>query len=120
MSFTLCLDKITELIKRKEYDKAWSEANFSLLELKKSNNDSWYMMYYQMAIICAKEKKWLDALCFMGYVIFYLETCGISHEKFILRMLKKIKKEDKMNDFIALSLVNPPKKLKNNLQILIN
>lgn len=120
MNFIECLDKIEELIKRKEYNKAWSEANFSLQELKKSNSDSWYMMYYQMAIICAKEKKWLDALSFMGYVIFYLKGCGISHEKFILRILKKIKKEDKISDFIALALAKSPKKFKNDLQILLN
>jgi len=86
-SFISYLDKIESLIKEKRYDEAWSIANEGLIKIEGEDK---YMMYYQMANIMAREKKWFDALEKMGLVIYYLKGLGgISHKKFVLRLLKK-------------------------------
>ena len=103
------LNKIEQLIKSKNYDEAWKIANEGLLELAKDNNEMWFAMYYQMAVILAREKKWQGALEKMGYLIHYLGGMGgTTHEKFILRLLKKCKKEDKFNKYIKLAIEEKP------------
>lgn len=99
------LNGIEKLTKEKKYDEAWKLANKGILELAKSNDEMWFMLYYQMAIILSKEKKWQNALEKMGYVIHYLGGLdGITHEKFILRLLKKIRKEDKFDEYVKLAI----------------
>jgi hypothetical protein len=95
------LDRIEKFKKQKQYDLAWSEANRGLAELMKSKGGDWCMMYYQMADILAREEKWLDALEKMGLCIHYLGGLGGTiHEKFVLRLLGKIGKKEKLNDYL--------------------
>lgn len=78
--FISYLDKVESLVKAKRYDEAWSVSNEGLIKIKGEDK---YMMYYQMANIVAREKKWFDALEKMGFVIFYLKGLGgVSHKKF--------------------------------------
>lgn len=108
--FIYYLDKIEYLIKDKRYNEAWKLVNEALIELAKNKDDSWFMMYYQMAVILTREKKWQNALEKMGYVIHYLRGVGgITHKKFILRLLKKFKKEDKFDEYIKLAIKEKPK-----------
>ena len=103
------LDEIQRLIKGGNYDKAWGLANKALIDLLKDNDEMWFMMYYQMATILAREKKWQNALEKMGYVIHFLGGLGgATHEKFVLRLLKKFKKENRMDEYIKLALENKP------------
>ena len=107
--FIYHLDKIEELIKHKRYDEAWKVANEGVIELSKNNDEMWFIMYYQMAVILSKEEKWQNALEKMGYMIHYFGGIGgITHEKFILRLLKKFKKENKFDEYIKLALEKKP------------
>lgn len=107
--FTNYLNKIEQLIKEKRYDNAWKLANEGLIGLLKEKDDMWFAMYYQMAIILAREKKWQNALEKMGYLIHYLGGIGgVTHEKFVLRLLKKFKKEDKFDEYIKLAIKEKP------------
>lgn len=109
MNFITCLDRVENLIKRKEYDKAWSEANSSLLNLKKAGDEMWFAMYHQLAVISAKEKRWFDALYQTACVIYYLDGFGgKTREKNVINWLKKIKREDKLDEFMKISLNNEP------------
>ena len=108
-TFPYYLDKIEKLIKEKKYDEAWVIANEGIIELSKLRDESWYMMYYQMAIISSREKKWLQALEKMGFVVHYIGCLGgVTHEKFVLRLLKKFGKEDRLKDYILLAIKKNP------------
>jgi len=114
------LNRIEQLIKNKKHDEAWRIANEGLLELAKDNNEMWFAMYYQMAIILAREKKWQNALEKMGYLVYYLKGVGgATHEKFILRLLKKIKKEDKFKEYIKLAIQEKPQNFGKSLSDLL-
>jgi len=103
------LNKIERLVKIRGYNEAWALANKALMDLVKDKDEMWFMIYYQMAIILAKEKKWQNALEKMGYMIHYSGGLGgITHERFILRLLKKFKKENKLNEYIKLAIENKP------------
>lgn len=111
------LDTIEKLIKVKQYDKAWSMANKGLLHIK---GDDRFMMYYQMALIAAREKKWFNALEKMGFVIYYLKGLGgEGHRKFSLRLLKKIKKETLLMDYVKLAEQTHPRDLAPQLKSLL-
>lgn len=56
VGFTSYLTQIKRIIKDKKYDEAYRKANEALTVLTEKGDDNWYMMYYQMAIILAKEK----------------------------------------------------------------
>jgi hypothetical protein len=101
------LDRIKSLIKSKQYDKAWALANEGLYKIKTGDR---FMMYYQMAIIVAREKKWFNALEKMGFVIYYLGRLGgISHKKFIIRLLKKFEKENLFEEYVKLAKKTHPR-----------
>jgi len=111
------LNKIESLIKVKKYDKAWSVANEGLIRIKTEDR---FMMYYQMAQIAAKEKKWFNALEKMGFVIYYLKGLGgISHERFVLKLLRKFKKETLLEEYIKLAKTTHPKGLAPKLKALL-
>ncbi len=115
--FAYYLDTIEKLIKAKQYDKAWSVANKGLVEIKGEDR---FMMYYQMALIRAREKSWFDALEKMGFVIHYLHGLGgESHRKFVLRLLKKFKKEVLLEKYIKLAERTHPRDLASQLKILL-
>jgi hypothetical protein len=115
------LNKIKRLTKEKKYNDAWKLANEGITELSKDNDDLWFMMYYQMAIIAAKEKRWENALEKMSYMIHYLKGLGgTTHKKFVLRLLKKIGKEDKFDDYIKLSKEKDIKNIRLSLSKLIS
>ncbi len=74
------------------------------------------MMYYQMAVILAKEKNWFDSLEKMGFVIYFLERLGgISHEKFVIRLLKKFKKEGFVEEYVNLAKKTHPRNFASQL-----
>lgn len=103
------LNRIEKLVKIRKYNEAWGLANEALIDLAKEKDEMWFMIYYQMAVILAREKKWQNALEKIGYVIHYLGgPGGITHERFILRLLKKFKKENKLNEYIKLAIENKP------------
>ena len=103
------LDKIEHLIKDKRYNEAWKLANEALIELVETKDELWFMMYYQMAIILARERRWQNALEKMGYVIHYSRGVGgVGHKKFVLRLLKKFKREDKFDEYIKLAIEKKP------------
>jgi hypothetical protein len=115
--FISYLDKIESLVKIKHYDEAWSVANEGLIKIKGEDR---YMMYYQMANIVAREKKWFDALEKMGFVIFYLKGLGgMSHKKFVLRLLKKFKKETSLEEYLELAEKTHPRDLLPRLKIFV-
>jgi hypothetical protein len=121
MNFITCLNRVENLIKRKEYDKAWGEANSSLLNLKKAGDEMWFAMYHQLAVISAKEKRWSDALYQTACVIYYLGGFGgKTREKLVINWLKKIKREDKLDEFMEISLKNEPTKSRPILYMLFN
>jgi hypothetical protein len=114
------LNEIESLKKAKEYDKAWGVANKAVVELFAAKDDSWYMMFYQMADILAREKKWFQALLNMGFCIHYLGRIGgSSHEYFIKHLLKKFNSEEKLFLYIELCKKTPPKNLKKELHKLL-
>lgn len=107
------LDKINRLIKNKDFDNAWKVANKGLIDIDGENK---YLMYYQMAIILSKEKKWADALEKMGFVIYYLKRVGgTTHNNFIIRLLKKVNKEKEVDVYIKLAVTNPPREFRHKL-----
>lgn len=111
MDFITCLNNTEDLIKKKQFNKAWAEANRCLIGLIKQNDESWYMMYYQMAVIASREKKWKNALFQMGLTIHYLGRLGgATHEKFTLRLLKKFSKQEKLSEYEALAKSSSPEK----------
>jgi len=117
-SFIDYLNKIEALIKLKKYDEAWKLANEGLIKIKGEDR---FMMYYQMAIITAKEKKWQSSLEKMGFVIYYLGGLGgASHKKFVIRILKKLKKENLFEDYIKLAQNNPPRSFSIKLSKFLN
>ena len=81
----------------------------------------WFMMYYQMADILAREKKWLHALRDMGFVVHYLKGLGgLTHEKFVKRLLRKLNAEDKFNEYIELCIKNSSKQIEPKLLALVD
>lgn len=57
----------------------------------------------------------------MGFFIhFHLGLGGITHEKFVKRLLKKFKKEDRLHDFIKISLKSELQELDKKIKDLIN
>src|SRR4030042_5985149 len=99
--FVYYLNTIAALINAKQYDKAWSIANKGLFNIKGEDR---FMMYYQMALIATKEKRWFTALEKMGFVIYYLKGLGgEGHRKFSLRLLKKFKKEALLEEYVRLA-----------------
>lgn len=111
------LDKIESLIKTRQYDKAWSVANEGLYKIKTEDR---FMMYYQMAIIAAREKRWLNALEKMGFVVYYLKGLGgISHKRFVLRLLKKFKKETLLEEYVKLAEKTHPRNLVSQLKVFL-
>lgn len=115
-TFSDYLDTVEKLIREKKYDKAWEAANEGLLGLMQAENESWYMMYYQMAIILAREKKWFQALEKMGFMVHYLgQLGGATHKKFVLRLLKKYGKED-IEGYVSLAVSKEPKDLASALE----
>lgn len=111
------LDQIDELKKNKLYDQAWRKANEALVHLNDEGNESWYMFYYQMADILAKEGKWFDALEKMGLCLHFLGRIGgISHEKFILRLLKKFSKDNSLESYVELVINSEPSSLGDKLK----
>lgn len=119
-TFLEYLDEIESLKKKKRFDEAWRVANQGIINLPKQQDDMWYMMYYQMADILAREKKWLQALFQMGLVIHFIHRLGgITHEKFVKRLLKKIDKESLFDEYVELSINSEPKKLEEKIRELI-
>jgi len=119
-TFLQYLDEIESLKKQKKLDEAWRAANQGIIDLSKQRDDSWYMMYYQMADILAREEKWSQALFQMGLVINFLHGLGgITHEKFVKRLLKKFKKELLFDEYIELSISSEPRELETKLSELI-
>lgn len=117
-NFINYLNNIEALIKSKRYDEAWRFANEGLIKIKGEDR---FMMYYQMAIITAKEKKWQNALEKMAFVIYYLGGLGgTSHRKFVIRLLKKLKKENLFENYIKLAQNNPPRSFSVKLSKLLN
>lgn len=115
--FVYYIDTIEKLIKAKQYDKAWSVANEGLFKIKTEDR---FMMYYQMALIAAKEKRWFNALEKMGFVVYYLKGLGgISHKRFVLRLLKKFKKEILLEEYVKLAERTHPKDLASQLKIFL-
>ena len=114
------LELIEKYKKEKRYYEAWRQANLALVELAKSGDDMWFMMYYQMADILAREKKWFHALRDMGFVVYYLKGLGgITHEKFVKRLLRKLNVEDKFNEYIELCIKTNPKQIEPKLLDLV-
>lgn len=117
-SFIDYLDNIEALIKSKKYYEAWRLANEGLIKIEGEDR---YMMYYQMAIIVAKERKWKNALEKIGFVIYYLGGLGgACHKKFVVRLLKKVKKEGLFENYIELAQNNPPRSFSIKLSKLLN
>lgn len=111
------LDRIKSFIKSKQYDKAWALANEGLFKIKTEDE---FMMYYQMAIIAAREKRWFNALEKMGFVIYYLGRLGgIRHKKFVIRLLKKFEKESLLEEYVKLAKKTHPRNLATELSSLL-
>ena len=120
-NFLEYLTLLESLKKDKKYDKAWEIANQGVSDLLLQKDDSWYAMYYQMADILARETKWEQALFQMSFfVYFHSGLGGITHEKFVKRLLKKIDKEHIFEDFVRVSLKNSPKESGNKIKELID
>lgn len=120
-TFIQYLEEIESLKKAKKFDEAWGAANKGITDLLKQKDDMWFMMYYQMADILAREKKWAQALSQMGLVIHFLHGLGgITHEKFVKRLLKKFNKEMLFDKYIELSLNTEPGELDIKVQELLN
>jgi len=95
--------------------------NKGVVDLLKQKDELWYMMYYQMADILFKEKKWLEAIFHMGLVIHFLRRLGGStHEKFVKKLLKKFDKEILFDQYLELSLNTKPNELEVKIQKLLN
>ncbi len=119
-SFAKYLQEIDKLKKQRQYDKAWKLAHKALVDFLKRKDESWFMFYYQLADISAREKRWMDALFFMSLVTHYLQRLGgVTHEKFIKRLLKKYGKEDRLEDFIKFSIQTPPERLGKKIKELL-
>lgn len=111
------LNDIEALKHERKFDLAWQMANKGLEDLLSQGDDSWYMMYYQMADISAIEKNWDQALFHMGLVIHFLKRVGgLTHEKFIKKLLHEVGHLAYYNKFIELSLNTDPKELQVILQ----
>ena len=120
-NFLQYLEQIESLKKAKKFDEAWKSANKGVADLLSQKDESWYMMYYQMADIFAREKKWRQALLQMGLVIHFNHGLGgITHEKFVKRLLKKFNKETAFNSYIELSLNTKPQELEVKIKELLN
>lgn len=121
--FTQTLESIEYYKKQKDYDRAWRIANSYILHSKIVDDDMWYMMYYQMADISARRKNWFGALEKMGYMIHYADfpkgVGGISHEKFVLRLLKKFNITNKYESYLELCKQTNPQKLQDELKKLV-
>jgi len=115
------LNEVEGLIKDKKLDEALNRSNEYLNALHEQNDDSWYMMYYQIAVIHAKEKRWEDALLNMGFVIYYLgRSGGVGHEQFARRLLKKLNKEDQYQKYVKIAQSHKPEYFKKELIKLLN
>lgn len=114
------IETINSLKLSKQYDEARKIANQGIADLLDQNNDTWFMMYYQMADILAREKKWKAALFHMWLVIHYLHWLGgVWHEKFVKRLLKKFNKERLFKQYIEVCKNTDPKKLEGKIIELI-
>lgn len=121
MNFITYLDEIEKLKKERRYDGAWALANKALIDLEMQKEEMWFMMYYQMADILAREKRWFEALEKMGFVIHYLgHLGGITHEKFVKRLLKKFELEGKIEEYLDIVKLSKPRQLGKKLKNLIN
>ena len=119
--FTQYLKELETLKKAGEFNEAWKLANLAMADFVKRGDEYWYDFYYQMADISAREKKWENALFHMGLITHYLKRIGgVSHEKFIKRLLKKFEKEASYNEFIDLSITSKPEDLREKLKTLLN
>jgi hypothetical protein len=120
-SFTQYLHELDKLKKEKKFNEAWKLANDAMFNFVKQGDEYWYDFYYQMADIAAREKKWENALFHMGLVVHYNKGVGgASHTKFIIRLLKKFKKEALFDDFIKLSLVTKSENIRDEMKDLLN
>ena len=118
--FSQYLDEIERLKKIKNFNQAWKVANEGLNDLVSQGDEYWFDLYYQLADIAAREKKWGNALNQMALVIHYNGRLGgVSHEKFIQRLLKKINQELKFDEFIALSINTSIEELNIKIQKLL-
>ena len=102
--FEQYVNQIQVLRETKAFDKAWSLSNSALIELRNNGNDSWYMVYYQMAMILADEGKWEKALLHLGLMLKELKRVGgAGQTKFINKVLKKMNMKDCFSDFVTMS-----------------
>ncbi|WP_029036808.1 hypothetical protein [Salinimicrobium xinjiangense] len=106
-NFEVYVKEVIDLKKTKEYDLAWRKANENMLKLVSEGHQMWYMMYYQMADILAREKRWYEALKHMTYVSHYIGRIGgTTHQRFIERLLKKVDRSSYLPDYIRI-LIDP-------------
>lgn len=121
MNFFDYLSEVERLKKAKDYEKAWALSNEAVINLHRSKEEMWYMVYYQMADILAREKRWFEALEKMGYVIYYLKGLGgITHEKFVIRLLGKLQAQDKLSSYLDLCEKTKPELLADKLHKLLD
>lgn len=117
--FTQELEKIEFYKKQGNFDAAWKLANACILSVDTKTNDLWYLMYYQMADILAREKKWAEALEKMGLMIHFANlpqgVGGITHQKFVRRLLRKFNVESQYDKYIELCKRTNPRVLMSEL-----
>lgn len=121
MSFSSDLYKIERLIKDKKYDKAHNLANSFLISYKESKNEMWVAFYHQLAIISAKEKNWFDALYQSACLIHNIGGFGgRTRERNIKLWLHKLKKSEKLREYMTIAVRESPNDAKSLLENLIN
>ncbi|MDT0685589.1 hypothetical protein [Autumnicola psychrophila] len=104
-NFEIYILEVIDLKKKKQYDLAWRKANEYMLKLVQEGHEMWYMLYHQMADILAREKKWYEALKQMTYTFHYLgKVGGITHQRFIEKLLKKVDKSSYFDEFVKISI----------------
>jgi len=110
----------------KELDKTdFSNRNWDKLQTRWFRLDnkrmSIFRFYYDSAKKALKEKNWFRALEMMCFVIHYLgKLGGATQEKFILRLLGKYDKKDKIIEYIGLAVNGKPKNFETSLRKLLN
>lgn len=108
-SFEDYLYWIKKKINEKEFDEAWYIANQGVIHLPSDCN---YMMYYQMSIICNKEKKYQKALITFGYMIHYLGRLGgRTHEYYFDQLLQKNNLCKDKKKILSMFVSDDPKKI---------
>lgn len=108
MKFTDYLNEIEALRREKKHDEAWMLANKGLSDLLRQDDEQWYMMYYQLALIVAKEEKWKNVLEQMGFMLYFLQQLHPAHMKLVKRALDKLDKLDRFNEYVNLASSTPP------------